>query len=173
MQLATHAEPIWHDFARRMSERAKRMTAPVEYRNTWSAGQLAIAIPLAVLAITLSVQAITYSIGHGQTADDTKQQVADLRGDVNKRFDNQSIEINKRFDILALQIVGIPTQAANIAQLIEEEKQTSSRLSEDEARITATDRAAYTASETASELAKMVDQLRQQMNAPVPLRTTR
>ena len=165
MQLATHAEPIWPDLARRMLERAKRMTAPVEVKS-W-------AIPAVALVVGWLSAAMYYGISHGVTADETKQQVVDLRSDMKQQVSDTRLDMNKGFADLASQISGLPKQSAQLDQAIQQIGSLTTRLSEDEARITATDRAAYTASETASELAKMVDQLRQQMNAPVPLRTTR
>ena len=165
MQLATTAGPIWHGFARRLSERTKRMTAPVEVKS-W-------AIPAVALVVGWLSAAMYYGISHGVTADETKQQVVDLRSDMKQQVSDIRSDMNKGIADLASQINGLPKQSAQLDQAIQQIGSLTTRLSEDEARITATDRAAYTASETASELAKMVDQLRQQMNAPVPLRTTR
>jgi len=151
--------PTWHrDFARRRLERAKKMTLTpgnVRYEPTVTLGQVILLLPI------LGMVAF-YAINHGDTADSARQQVLDLRVDMAKQFDG-----------LRLQISGLPTQQAELEQLIEANRQLTARLSQDETRLTETDRSAYTAKDTADQLAKRVDQLSQQQNAPVQLRNSR
>lgn len=170
LQAPTLDMPIWRGFAR--PERGKRMTGT---ERTYTIGQLVIAaaIPLGMWAMSSGVSALIYSLNHGLTGDETKQQVVDLRGDMNKRFDDQAAETNKRFDILASQIIGLPTQAAQLERLKTENDELKTRLGQDEARLQLTDRAAYDANQAATELAKRVEQLTDKVNAPVGLRATR
>ena len=131
MQLAlTQTLPI--DLARRLLERAKKMTLTpggngVRYEPTVTLGQVILLLPI------LGMVAF-YAINKGDTADSARQQVSDLRTDMNKRFDSQAIETNKRFDSLVLQISGLPTQAAKVEQLVEENRQLTTRIDRDEAR---------------------------------------
>jgi len=170
MQLArTLTAPLGHDFARRLLERAKKMTLTpgnVRYEPTVTLGQFILLLPL------LGVVAV-YAINHGDTADSARQQIVDMRIDMNKKFDSQQSDIGKRFDSLEARMLGLPTQQAELEQLISENKELVARISQDEARLTETDRAAYTAKDTADQLAKRVDQLSQQQNAPVQLRNSR
>ena len=156
--MQTLTAPLGHDFARRLYEGAKKMTLTpgnVRYEPTVTLGQVILLLPI------LGMVAF-YAINHGDTADSARQQVSDLRIDIGKRFDN-----------LEAKIIGLPTQQAELEQLLAENKELTARLSQDETRLSETDRAAYQAKDAADQLAKRVDQLSQQLNAPVPLRNSR
>ena len=74
--------PNWHrDFARRLLERAKKMTLTpgnVRYEPTVTLGQVILLLPI------LGMVAF-YAINKGDTADSARQQVLELRTDMAKR----------------------------------------------------------------------------------------